>query len=243
MEITGVAFARGSSRVSGSEDSAPKPARPGPQEASSGLLPQDEVELSDEALRRSSTVEESESPDAPNDDAETPALGEDDLTPEEKDEVKQLRERDAEVRRHEEAHASRGGQYAGSPTYEYERGPDGKRYAVAGQVQIDVTPIPGDPDATIRKMTQVRAAALAPAEPSDADRAVASDAQQKIAEAKIEKGKQTAEQADHRRENKDAKTSGDTASPTANPAYARGVASYQRAAAPSPGPGELRDVA
>ena len=100
--------------------------------------------------------------------------------------IKELKARDTEVRIHEQAHASVGGQYAGSPSYEYQRGPDGTNYAVGGEVQIDVAEIAGDPQATIEKMQTVRAAALAPAEPSGADRAIAADATQKLAAAQAE---------------------------------------------------------
>lgn len=101
-------------------------------------------------------------------------------------EVRELQTRDQEVRTHEQAHATVGGRYAGAPSYEYQQGPDGKRYAVGGEVQIDVAPIPGDPAATIQKMQQVKAAALAPAEPSAADRSVASAAQQRLIAAQAE---------------------------------------------------------
>ena len=100
--------------------------------------------------------------------------------------IKELKARDTEVRTHEQAHAAVGGQYAGSPSYEYQRGPDGTNYEVGGEVQIDVGVINGDPQATIEKMQTVRAAALAPAEPSGADRAIAADATQKIAAAQAE---------------------------------------------------------
>lgn len=100
--------------------------------------------------------------------------------------IKELKARDTEVHIHEQAHASVGGQYAGSPSYEYQRGPDGTNYAVGGEVQIDVAEVAGDPRATIEKMQTVRAAALAPAEPSGADRAIAADATQKLAAAQAE---------------------------------------------------------
>ena len=47
------------------------------------------------------------------------------LTKEERKEVAELKDRDREVRRHEQAHANAGGQFAGSPSYTFERGPDG----------------------------------------------------------------------------------------------------------------------
>lgn len=96
------------------------------------------------------------------------------LTEAEQEVVAKLKARDAEVRRHEQAHASVGGQYAGAPTYTYQTGPDGQQYAIGGAVEIDVSVIDGDPAATIEKMVVVKAAALAPAEPSAEDKQVAS---------------------------------------------------------------------
>lgn len=95
------------------------------------------------------------------------------LSLEERAVLSELAERDRKVRAHEAAHARVGGQYAGQPRYEFVTGPDGKRYAIAGQVQIDVSTAPSDPAATIEKMQVVKAAALAPADPSPADRRVA----------------------------------------------------------------------
>jgi hypothetical protein len=101
--------------------------------------------------------------------------------------VRELEARDREVRRHEEAHARVGGQYAGRPRYEYADGPDGKRYATSGEVPIDVSPVPGDPDATIEKMEIVKRAALAPARPSQQDRTVAAQADAQRIQAEAEK--------------------------------------------------------
>lgn len=95
------------------------------------------------------------------------------LTEEERRVVNELRARDREVRAHEQAHALVGGQYASAPSYDYQVGPDGRRYAIGGEVSIDVSAVEGDPEATIVKMEVVKAAALAPAEPSSADRRVA----------------------------------------------------------------------
>ena len=103
--------------------------------------------------------------------------------------VAELKDRDREVRIHEQAHAATGGQYAGAPTYEYETGPDNKRYAVGGEVSIDVSN-ENTPTETIRKMQQVKAAALAPAEPSPQDYKVASDAAQKEQKARSELAKE-----------------------------------------------------
>ena len=118
------------------------------------------------------------------------------LTDEELAQVERLRDRDREVRAHERAHAAVGGQYASAPTYEYETGPDGKRYAVGGSVSIDTSPVDGDPEATIEKMRIVQAAALAPAQPSAQDRAVAADAASKQRAAEAESRTQKAEEAE-----------------------------------------------
>ncbi len=92
-------------------------------------------------------------------------------------EIAKLRKQDQEVRRHEQAHAAAAGGLAkGGATFSYQRGPDGKQYAVGGEVKIDTSPISGNPEATIRKAKQIRAAALAPADPSAQDRAVAASA-------------------------------------------------------------------
>ena len=127
--------------------------------------------------------------------AEARALGE--LSDGEQRMVEQLRARDREVRDHEQAHARVGGPYAGEPSYSYQTGPDGKRYAIGGEVPIDVSPVPDNPEATISKMEVVKAAALAPAEPSGQDRRVAAlaDAQRLAAVADLAELRQ-AERAD-----------------------------------------------
>lgn len=102
-----------------------------------------------------------------------------------------LKARDREVRQHEQAHASSGGAHAGSPSFEYLQGPDGKAYANAGEVPIDVSRVNGDPGATIAKMQQVQAAALAPAQPSTQDRKVAAQAARLEQQAQRELQQQT----------------------------------------------------
>jgi hypothetical protein len=90
--------------------------------------------------------------------------------------IAELANRDRAVRAHEQAHASVGGQHAGAPTYSFQRGPDGVNYAVGGEVAIDTSAVPNDPEATLRKAQIIRAAASAPAEPSPQDRRVAAQA-------------------------------------------------------------------
>jgi len=98
------------------------------------------------------------------------------LTADQKHLVEELKRRDAEVRQHEQAHKAAGGPYAGAPSYQYTTGPDGRRYVTGGEVKVDVAPVRGNPEATIRKMEIVKNAALAPTEPSPQDRAVAARA-------------------------------------------------------------------
>ena len=112
----------------------------------------------------------------------------------EQKQLTELKQRDAEVRAHEQAHASLGGQYASSPQYEFERGPDGRQYAVGGEVSIDISEA-STPEETIRKAQQVKAAALAPAEPSPQDLRVATEATQMALEARNEIATEKAKEA------------------------------------------------
>jgi hypothetical protein len=104
----------------------------------------------------------------------------------EQQEIKALKRRDQEVRSHELAHDAVGGAYTGAPAYSFEVGPDGKKYAVGGEVSVDLSPIKGDPRATITKMQKVYAAALAPANPSIQDTRIAGSAAKLIAQAQTE---------------------------------------------------------
>ncbi len=165
-----------------------EPARPvtvssgAPGSGSSGLSPvTDQVTLSPEgqALSRgqqSGQVREKEN-------AKADSQG---LSPEEQQAIQKLKQRDREVKAHEQAHLANAGQYAaGGPSYTYQTGPDGRRYAIGGEVPIDVSK-EKTPEQTIRKMEVVRRAALAPANPSGADRAIAARASMTEAQARRE---------------------------------------------------------
>lgn len=97
------------------------------------------------------------------------------LSESEQKELQKLKRRDHEVRAHEMAHQSAGGEYAGSASYTYTTGPDDKRYAVGGSVDID-TGAEESPEKTIKKASQVKRAAMAPAQPSAADLKIAAKA-------------------------------------------------------------------
>ena len=149
------------------------------------------------------------------------------LSEEEQKQVDDLKARDAEVRAHEAAHAAAGGSFAGAPSYEYQTGPDGKRYAVGGEDSIDTAPIDGDPRATIDKLRQVQAAALAPAEPSGQDKKVAQQAAAAMREAEAELSAQ--KQAELRGEVPD--ETGQPADPLAQQQVQQAAAAYQKVAA------------
>jgi hypothetical protein len=116
------------------------------------------------------------------------------LTEDEKKKVQELQQRDREVRAHEQAHKAAGGALARSPTFKTVRGPDGKSYAVSGEVKIDTSALPNNPEATIRKLEQVKRAALAPSNPSSQDRQVAAEAEAKIQQARQEIREEKAEE-------------------------------------------------
>ena len=101
--------------------------------------------------------------------------------------VRELKQRDQEVKAHEQAHLSAsGGLATGGARYTYEKGPDGKRYAIGGEVDIR-TRSGRTPEETVRNAQQAQKAALAPANPSSQDLQVAASARQTEIEAQAEK--------------------------------------------------------
>lgn len=209
--ISGASVARlassgcGCSGSCGSCGSAPvaAPSRPTSQESSRLAKDnEDVVELSDQAKKSidsaNATPETSDTTEAQNakpaDESKSAAPNE--LNEDEKKVVEELKRRDQEVRAHEQAHlAAAGGFASGGPSYSYQTGPDGKQYAIGGEVGIDTSPVEGDPDATIVKMQQIRAAALAPADPSAQDQLVAAEAAAAIRQAQAERSEQQPETA------------------------------------------------
>lgn len=92
--------------------------------------------------------------------------------------VRSLQARDQQVRAHEQAHlAASGGLATSGASYTYQKGPDGVSYAIGGEVSIDIS-TGRTPEETIARAITIRAAALAPADPSGQDRAVAAAASQ-----------------------------------------------------------------
>lgn len=110
-------------------------------------------------------------------------------------EIRELKVRDRVVRTHEAAHIAAGGSIVrGGANFSFQRGPDGVQYAVGGDVRIDASK-ESSPEATLRKADQIRSAALAPAQPSAQDRAVAAQAAQMAIEARAEISQQQSEKS------------------------------------------------
>jgi len=86
--------------------------------------------------------------------------------------LEKFRNKDSEIRTHEQTHASIG--HTTSPiSYNYQEGPDGKMYAVGGSVRLDTT-IPDDPKAAAFKLDMIQKAASGVAHASSADNSIAS---------------------------------------------------------------------
>ncbi len=144
-----------------------------------GALPLDRVSISSEASQP-----EGPGPRSP--------LKADRLDQSEQQEVKLLQQSDSEVRAHEAAHQAAAGALGGGASFTYQAGPDGRQYAVGGEVPIRVAP-GRTPEETIENARQVRAAALAPADPSAQDLAVATSAAQMEAAARAQQARQAAD--------------------------------------------------
>jgi vacuolar-type H+-ATPase subunit I/STV1 len=107
---------------------------------------------------------------------ETTEINKNSLSTEEQILLSKLTTRDTAVRAHESAHISAGaGLISGGASFSYEKGPDNKMYATGGDVHISV-PNGSTPHENISLAQQVRNVALAPADPSPQDLAVASTA-------------------------------------------------------------------
>ena len=127
------------------------------------------------------------------------------------------------------------------------RGPDGKLYAVSGEVSIDTSEA-ATLEATIQKLKRVIKAALAPLEPSSQDRNVASQARAEIAEARNEiqeenaEEKQKAQEAKEEREAQSQGSASSNAASSSQPEINNAIQAFQAAAALGSGnsTGQLR---
>jgi len=114
------------------------------------------------------------------------------LTQDEKRLVQDLQSRDTEVRAHESAHQS-GGAATGSASFTYQQGPDGKMYAIGGEVSVSMRS-GSTPEETIANAQAVIASAMAPSDPSAQDFAVASSARVMMIKAQQQKTKEMQEE-------------------------------------------------
>jgi len=133
-----------------------------------------------------------------------------DLTQQDQQKVQQLKNRDLEVKAHEQAHLSAAGSIAvGGARFTFTTGPNGVRYATGGEVSIDTSPIKGDPAATLKKADAIRRAALAPARPSSQDQRVASNANSMSEKARVDLIKLNQEQDKELKVSKESEESGE----------------------------------
>lgn len=108
------------------------------------------------------------------------------LSPAERRQLNELQQIDRRVRAHELAHISAGaGVVQGGASFTYTKGPDGRVYAVGGEVPIDMSPARTLAE-TIDKARAIQRAALAPVDPSAQDRRIAAQAVRMAAEASAE---------------------------------------------------------
>lgn len=161
-----------------------------PKAANSTQAQQDSYSFSPEALELSRETEQ-KGEDAPGFAGQQGAAEQ--LNLEEQQQVQQLQQRDREVKAHEQTHKSMLGPYAaGGPYYEYQTGPDNRRYAVGGSVDVD-TSKESTPEKTIQKAQVIKRAALGVKDPSSADKSVASQAAKMEQQARMELAQQQKE--------------------------------------------------
>lgn len=152
---------------------------------------QDRAEISEAGRAAAANNEKKQGKSSSSDESSQSKTDSSGLSEEEVRRVEYLKSRDRQVRSHEQAHVMAGGGLVrGGASFGYETGPDGKKYAVSGEVSIDTSTSSDDPEATLQKAQQIQRAALAPADPSGQDRKVAAEAASMAAEARAEIARQ-----------------------------------------------------
>ena len=130
----------------------------------------------------------------------------DDLSEDEKRLVRDLASRDSEVKAHEAAHQAAGGGMTGAASFTYQQGPDGKMYAIGGEVSISMKG-GSTPQETIANARQIAAAAMAAGNPSPQDFSVASSARVMEMKAQQQLNKEKQEEISGKESYKEASTS------------------------------------
>ncbi|MCM1130004.1 MAG: hypothetical protein NC211_08930 [Alistipes senegalensis] len=141
-------------------------------------------------------------------------------------EIAELKQREQEVIAHEAAHKAAGGQYAGAASYTYTTGPDNKKYIDGGEVSIH-TPATNDPEEALKIAETIRRAALAPANPSSQDIAVAASASQEAAAARAEIARSEMTEKQDSGQAKNEKDADDTALTVSDRATANSLATSE----------------
>ena len=153
-------------------------------------LPEDQVTLSGRSSETEASqpraTEQNGTKKQPKPGEKTTADGKSIDDPQVQQQISRLKQTEEKVKAHEAAHKAVGGNLASSASYSYTQGPDGRSYITGGEVQIDMSS-GRTPEETISRMQQVIRAALAPADPSGQDRAVAAQASSQMAEAQQQK--------------------------------------------------------
>ncbi len=141
-----------------------------------GNNPERDSYVSQSQTAKESQENEAEATGKPAEESRKRSISGKELTEEEQQKVERLKQRDRKVRSHENAHAAAAGPYKrGGAQFSYKTGPDGKQYAVSGNVSIDMGS-ESSPEATIAKMKTIQRAAIAPQDPSAQDRSTYSAA-------------------------------------------------------------------
>jgi hypothetical protein len=98
-----------------------------------------------------------------------------------------LRRREQELRLHEMAHASQNTGFELPTTFSSTQGTEQKEYVVGGSFRVDLTPVPGDLEATADKMQTIKRAAQKAAKEGAVDPSLAgqASARKRTAESKI----------------------------------------------------------
>jgi hypothetical protein len=149
-------------------------------------LPEDQVTLSGRQPADNTSAEADPAKKELKPGEKTTADGKSVEDPQVQQQISRLKQTEEKVKAHEAAHKAVGGNLASSASYSYTQGPDGRSYITGGEVQIDMSG-GRTPEETISKMQQVIRAALAPADPSGQDRAVAAQAANQMAQAQQQK--------------------------------------------------------
>ncbi len=145
------------------------------------------------------------------------------LTIKEKLEVKEMEHRERGIRRHEQEHLMAARDMGiGSPSFQYKRGPDGKKYAVHGEVNIDASLVGSEPAETIDKALKMQRSALAPSDPSAKDMDVAARARSIEAKAHRKLSREEVQESATQNETREKQALGELVQPKGIDGYQNG---------------------